>query len=191
MEILQEGEIYLVGNRHKDEYSFDDLNTFRTKKFFKISQISLNWYEDALAGIQVDYQNVLTRGFISTDWHCTLLREAKANFRKEKITLEPHEYIVRIQALCTSKSICSLGFMTSENRIFSFGAENTPPAAELVDLVPPKGNHFNYIFGSIGLLDPIIRNLQFESVEIPKVKMEMREEFFDIAYDLNKIDIRA
>lgn len=191
MEILQEGEIYLVGNRHKDEYSFDDLSTFRTKKYFKISQISLNWHNGILAGIQVDYQNVLTKGFISTDWHCTLQRDPKVNMIKQTFSLEPHDYIVRIQAVCTEKAICSLGFLTSENRIFSFGCNNIPMDAELVDLTPPTGYHFNYIFGSIGILDPIIRNLQFETAEIPQIKLEMKEEIFDIAYDLNKIAIRG
>nr|BAK01313.1 predicted protein [Hordeum vulgare subsp. vulgare] len=191
MEILEEGETYLVGNRHRDEYSFDDLSTFRTKKYFKISQVSLNWFGDSLAGIQVDYQNVLTRGYISTDWHCTLLRDSKVTLKKETFSLEPHEYIVRIQAVCTETNICSLGFLTSANRVFRFGAESNFMGGELVDLVPPEGCHFNYVFGAIGLLDPIIRNLQFETVEIPKVKLEMKEEYFDIAYDLNKIAIKG
>ena len=191
MEILQEGETYLIGSRHKDEYPFDDLHTFRTKKYFKISQISLKWNNNTLAGIQVDYQNVLTRGYISTDWHCTLLRDPKANLKQESFSLEPHEYIIRIQALCTAKHVCSIGFLTTENRIFSFGASESPLDAEFIDLTPPKGYHFNYIHGAIGLLEPTIRNLKFEAVEIPQVKMEFKEEIFNIAYDLNNLLIRG
>lgn len=193
MEILEEGETYFIGNYHKDEYSFDDLRTFKTKKYFKISQISLNWKNNILAGIQVDYQNVLTRGFISTDWHCTLLNDSKTSFKKDSFSLEPYEYIVRIQAITTQKGICLLGFLTSENRILSFGAVDgvLDATAEFVDHAAPKGYHFNYISGSLGLIEPIVRNLKFEVVEIPQVKMEFKEEIFDIAWDLNNLMIRG
>lgn len=191
MEVMdEEKQIYQIGEQHRDSFPFDDLKTFKTKTFYKISQISINWVGRYLTGIQVDYENVLNGGIMSTDWHCTLLMDTKVVFEKKSHKLNFNEYIVRVQALTSELGIQFLGFLTSEGRVLNFGSPQDDKNLKILDLKSPEGQHFNYIRGTMGLMQPLIRSLTFEAVNIPDKRREMKEELRSITYDMNKMILR-